>query len=440
MKISVIGLGFVGFPLYLTLLNSKNSALKATGIEDNSIFGKNKVKKIFQTKKNYFNNKELDNLYNRHKKKFNISTNYLKALDSDYLFICLPFNINKQLKTNESKFFDLIKKYYLGLKKGSTIILNSTIPPGYTGNFIKRLKKSKIFRKEINIVYSPERVEPGLNYYKSIIEAPRIFSANGDKRLSNKIFKLFYLIFNFKKFKLIELQKYEEAELCKVLENSYRAANIAFIEEWGVFSEKLGVNIYSIIEAIKQRETHSNIMRPGLGVGGYCLTKDPYFAKFSSLNYLKKEIKFPFVDLTMKVNNKMHMRSIALTKKVLSLNKIKNILLVGISYTNNVDDLRNSRGVDLLRSIKKNKYNICAYDPFIKERKIFNCKIVHKIDNISKFDLIIMINNNKSKKINFDNIKKNSSVIDLNYILKKKEIEKMKHKTRKIFILGRGDI
>ena len=149
MKISVIGLGFVGFPLYLTLLNSKNSALKATGIEDNSIFGKNKVKKIFQTKKNYFNNKELDNLYNRHKKKFNISTNYLKALDSDYLFICLPFNINKQLKTNESKFFDLIKKYYLGLKKGSTIILNSTIPPGYTGNFIKRLKKSKISRVEV---------------------------------------------------------------------------------------------------------------------------------------------------------------------------------------------------------------------------------------------------------------------------------------------------
>ena len=78
MKISVIGLGFVGFPLYLTLLNSKNSTLKTTGIEDDSIFGKNKVKKILQTKKNYFNNKELDDLYNRHKKKFDIS------IDNDF--------------------------------------------------------------------------------------------------------------------------------------------------------------------------------------------------------------------------------------------------------------------------------------------------------------------------------------------------------------------
>ena len=76
MKISVVGLGFVGFPLYLTLLNNKNSILKVIGIEDNSVFGKSKIKRILQTKKNYFNNKELDNLFNKHKKKFNISTNY----------------------------------------------------------------------------------------------------------------------------------------------------------------------------------------------------------------------------------------------------------------------------------------------------------------------------------------------------------------------------
>ena len=161
---------------------------------------------------------------------------------------------------------------------------------------------------------------------------------------------------------MIELEKYEEAELCKVLENSYRATNIAFIEEWGIFSEKLGTNIYSVIDAIKQRETHKNIMRPGLGVGGYCLTKDPFFAKFSSSNYLKANLKFPFINLTMQVNSKMHSRSINLTKKILSKNIIKKILLVGISYTNNVDDLRNSRAIDLLKSIKRKKYNISVYD------------------------------------------------------------------------------
>jgi len=440
MKISVIGLGFVGFPLFLTLLKKKKLISKVVGIEDDSIFGKNKIKKIFKTDKKYFNNKELDYLFTKYKNKFDISTNYLHALDSDFLFICLPFNINKNLITNEKKFFITIKKYYLGLKKGSTIILNSTLPPGFTSNLIKNIKKKNFFRKEVKIVYSPERVEPGLNYYKSIVETPRVFSSNGNKKVSNKIINLFNSIFKINKSKLIELDKYEEAELCKVLENSYRATNIAFIEEWGLFSEKLGANIYSVIDAIKQRETHKNIMRPGLGVGGYCLTKDPFFAKFSSSKYLKAKLKFPFINLTMQVNSKMHLRSINLIKKILSKNNIKKILLVGISYTNNVDDLRNSRAIDLLRSIKRKKYNISIYDPYVKEKKILNSKIITKINKLKNFDLIIMINNYDIKKIFLNNIKKNSIIIDLNRILKKNEINILKKKTKDIYILGRGDI
>ena len=309
------------------------------------------------------------------------------ALNSDYVFICLPFNINQKLKTNEVAYLELLKKYYIGLKKGATIILNSTIPPGYTSNILQKFKSLKIFRNDINVVYSPERVEPGLNYYKSIIETPRVFSSNGNKKISNKIINLFNSIFKINKSKLIELEKYEEAELCKVLENSYRAANIAFIEEWGIFSEKLGANIYSVIDAIKQRETHKNIMRPGLGVGGYCLTKDPFFAKFSSSNYLKANLKFPFINLTMQVNSKMHSRSIALTKKILSKNIVKKILLVGISYTNNVDDLRNSR-YRFIESIKRKKYNISIYDPYVKEKKILNSKIISKINKLKSLILL----------------------------------------------------
>ncbi len=440
MKISVIGLGYVGFPLFLTLLKNKKLNLKVVGIEDNSAFGKRKIKEIFQTDKEYFNNKDLDYLFSKHKNRFDISTNYSHALDSDFLFICLPFNINKNLKTNEKKFLNSIRKYYIRLKKGSTIILNSTIPPGFTSNLIRNLKKRKFFRKEVEIVYSPERVEPGLNYYKSIVETPRVFSSNGNKKISNKILNLFNSIFKINKSKLIEFEKYEEAELCKVLENSYRATNIAFIEEWGIFSEKLGANIYSVIDAIKQRETHKNIMRPGLGVGGYCLTKDPFFAKFSSSTYLKTNLKFPFINLTMQVNSKMHSRSIALTKKILSENIVKKILLVGISYTNNVDDLRNSRAIDLLKSIKRKKYNISIYDPYVKEKKILNSKIIGKTNKLQKFDLIIMINNYDVKKIFLNNIKKNSIIIDLNRILEKKDINILKKKIKKIYILGRGDI
>ena len=442
MKISIIGLGFVGFPLYLSILGVKKKVLKVIGIEQNNLYGKKKIQSIlYSNKKIFFNDNKLNYLFNKNKKKLNITTNFNKASNSDFIFICISFDINKNLKTNETKYLDLIRKYYLIAKSGSIIILNSTLPPGFTSSLIKKFKSEKIFRSDIGIVYSPERVVPGINYYDSIINAPRVFSSNSNNNTSKKIRNFFSIIYNLKQSRLVEFKKYEEAELCKILENTYRATNIAFIEEWGLLSEKLKINIYPIINAIKQRKTHSNIMRPGLGVGGYCLTKDPYFAKFSSKKYIKKKINFPFVDLTMKVNSKMHQRSIKLIKKVFVKKNIKKILLIGITYTNDVDDIRNSRPINILKSLKDKKKSICIYDPVVKEKKIFNSKIVNKISNMKDFDLIIFMNkHSKMKKINFNKIRKNSFIVDINNILNDKEIGIIKRKTKNISILGRGDI
>jgi nucleotide sugar dehydrogenase len=441
MKISVIGLGFVGFPLYISILNTKSKISSVIGLEDNSKKGKIKIKKILQTKKNYFNNKQLDYLFNRNKKKINVSTNYKNLIKSDFIFVCIPFHIDKNLKTNEKSYFLAIKKYYLVAKKNSIIILNSTLPPGYTKNLITKFKKQNIYRKDVGIVFSPERVEPGLNYLKSIVDSPRVFSSNSNHAISQKIKKLFSIIFNTKKFKPIELKKYEEAELCKILENSYRAANIAFIEEWGILAEKLGINIYSILDAIKQRKTHSNIMKPGLGVGGYCLTKDPYFAKFSSLNYLSKKIEFPFIDLSMKTNLQMHSRSISILRNILIKHKIKKILIIGISYTNNVDDLRNSRGIDMLKFIKTKKINTHIYDEAMKQNKILGSKVLNKISKINDYDCIILINKSSAmKKINLNKIKRDINLLDLNNVLDEKEIDILSARTKNLTVLGRGDI
>ena len=432
MKISIIGLGFVGFPLYISILGIKKKVSKVTGIEQNNFYGKKRIQSILYSKeKNFFNDKKLNCLFNKNKNKINITTNFNKASNSDFIFICISFDIDKNLKTNETKYLDLIRKYYLIAKSGSIIILNSTLPPGFTYSLSKQFKSEKIFRSDVGIVYSPERVVPGINYYDSIINAPRVFSSNSNNNISKKIKNFFSIIYNLKQSGLIEFKKYEEAELCKILENSYRATNIAFIEEWGLLSEKLKINIYPIINAIKQRKTHSNIMRPGLGVGGYCLTKDPYFAKFSSKKYIKKRIHFPFVDLTMKVNSKMHQRSIKFIKKAFVKRNIKKILLIGITYTNDVDDIRNSRPINILKSLIDKKRSICIYDPIIKKKKIFNSIIVNKISNINDFDLIIFMNkHSKMKKINFNKIRKNSFIMDINNILNDKEIEIIKKKNK----------
>ncbi len=437
MKVSVVGLGYVGFPFLVTILDRKKNKTEILGIEENSKIGEQKIKKIQSTKRNYFKNKKLDSLFIKNKKKFNISTNYNLALNSDYIFICLPFNIDSKLNTNDRKYFKLIEKYYLNVKKNCTLILNSTVPPGYSTSIIKRFKKKNKFRgADVKIVYSPERVEPGINYYNSIVNTPRVFSTNGNPNITKEIKGLFRNILNFKKLKLVELQKYEEAEFCKVLENSYRAANIAFMEEWGVLAENLKINIFPVIEAIKMRKTHQNIMKPGLGVGGYCLTKDPFFAKYSSKNYSSKKTKFPFIDLTMNINLKMHLRSIRLINSILKKYDYKKILMIGLSYTNNVDDIRNSRAIDLVESININNRNLTIYEKSINQRQILGKRIVKNVPNINNFNLIILVN---KSNINFKKIKKKISIVDLNNILTNKEIEIIKKKAN-LFILGRGDI
>ena len=106
----------------------------------------------------------------------------------------------------------------------------------------------------------------------------------------------------------------------KVIENSFRAMNIAFIDEWMKYSNKIDLNINLILESIRKKPTHKNIMSPGIGVGGYCLTKDPGFGRVSSKYIFKNNVKFPLSELTQKINLNMAKTSIEFIKKI----KIKN--------------------------------------------------------------------------------------------------------------------
>lgn len=441
--ISVIGLGFVGLPLLISISRKNFFFNNIIGIESNNVNGKKRIEEIYNIKKkNLFIDDKLNKLLLKNLNYLTISNDYKKASKSDFIFFCLPFNIDKNLKTNFKNYYELIKKYYLSAKKNSIFILNSTINPGLTTKILNIFKKEKIFRKDIFFVYSPERVTPGENYYNSIINSHKVFSSNSNKLVSNKIKKLFSIIFDTKKFKLTEFKKYEEAECVKVLENSYRASNIALIEEWGVFAEEFGIDLFSILKAIKFRSTHSNIMRPGLGVGGYCLTKDPYFIKLSSKEFLKNKVKFPFINLTMEINSKMHLRTINKIKKIInSKKKIKKVLILGLSYAENVDDLRNSKSLDVVDKIKKLKSLIEIYDPVVKIKNYHDVKILKKIKDINIYDLLILnVKHSKFEKINFKKIKSNMTIIDTNNVLSKKNIDIISNKGIDLNIVGRGDL
>tara|TARA_Y100001970_G_C14178981_1_gene828721 strand:+ start:204 stop:1535 length:1332 start_codon:yes stop_codon:yes gene_type:complete len=441
-EISVVGLGFVGLPLLVSISDQNKFFKNIIGIEANNISGNKKIK-YFQNKHNnlFFDNK-LNKIFRKNKKKIIFSTDYKKASNSDFIFFCFPLHIEKNLKTNLKDYCELISKYYKIAKSGAIFIFNSTSPPGITTQVIKTLKKTNIIRKDVFFVYSPERVTPGLDYYESIVNSHRVFSSNSNSKVSKKVKKLFSIIFNTKKFQVTEFKNYEEAECTKILENSYRAANIALIEEWTILAEKFGIDLFSVIKAIKHRGTHSNIMKPGLGVGGYCLTKDPYFAKFTSNKFLKNKLRFPFVDLTMKINSKMHVRICKEISKLINKNnKIKKILIAGISYAENVDDIRNSRSLDMVEYLMWKKKKLTIYDPVVKILSYKKIKIIKKSKNFNKYDLIIFnVKHKQFKKIDFKKINNKTHIIDTNNILSDYQIKDILKNKIKLKIIGRGDI
>ena len=141
---------------------------------------------------------------------------------------------------------------------------------------------------------------PGKNYFNSIRNIWRVYAAN-NKTAERACREIFETIINVKKYPLTKMKSIRSVELTKVLENTYRSVNIAFIDEWTKISEKLNINLNKVVDAIKLRPTHSNIMRPGLGVGGYCLTKDSLLAMYSAKKiYNFKNLQFPFSNLALK--------------------------------------------------------------------------------------------------------------------------------------------
>ena len=346
----------------------------------------------------------------------------------------------KKIEKSKKLFLDGFKDIIYNAKKNSLIILESTVPPG-TSEYLLKPLLDKLRNKDKNnfyLSYAFERVTPGNNYLDSCKNTCRVYSGINKK---SKILCRNFLrkITNFKKYPLTELENITASETCKIMENSYRSVNIAFIDEWMKYCKKLNLNLYDIIYAIKKRHTHKNIMFPGLGVGGYCLTKDPLFGMLSSKLYLNKSnLKFPLSTMSVKINKNMILNSLRfILEKYSDSIKNKKILFIGMAYKNDVGDIRNSPSVELAKKLYNLNSKIFYFDPLV-EHKIKDFIKVHNITSNIKYDIVLFCTKHKNLAnfsfIDFNQMKK-TYFFDLNNVLNFKLYNKLK-KTNKIYKLS----
>ena len=261
------------------------------------------------------------------------------------------------------------------IKPECMVLIETTVPPGTTEYvaypIIKRaFQKRGLENTEPLLAHSFERVMPGRNYVASIRDFWRVCSGiNIESR--NRVTDFLSGILNVEKYPLTVLDRPIESETCKIVENSYRATLLAFLDEWSVFSERNGVDLTKVIKAIKVRPTHSNIIFPGPGIGGYCLPKDGGLGvwAYHTLMGFEDEI-FKMTPLSININDTRGLRVVQLVRDALrNMGKIvaaTKISVLGVSYREDVGDTRYSGSEIIVRKLTEMGADVVVHDPYVK--------------------------------------------------------------------------
>lgn len=254
------------------------------------------------------------------------------------------------------------------------VLIETTVPPGTTEYvaypIIKKAFEKRGIKKEPLIAHSYERVMPGKEYVASIRDFWRVCSGINETA-RKRVVKFLSEVLNVEKYPLTVLDRPVESETCKIVENSYRATILAFLDEWSLFAERNGVDLLKVIKAIKVRPTHSNIIFPGPGIGGYCLPKDGGLGvwAYNKLMGFEDDI-FKITPLAIDINDTRALHAAELVRDALrNMGKIiaaSKIAVLGASYREDVGDTRYSGSEAMVRKLTEMGAEISIHDPYVK--------------------------------------------------------------------------
>ena len=462
-KIVVVqGLGFVGAVMSLVCANSDTEyAVIGVDLPDS-----NNLKKINLLNDGVFpiiaSDPQIEIYFENVIKKRNFYATFDPYAYSKADYIIVDINLDVQKNSDEkgnlnsynvdlNPFKSAIRTIGENCKENALILVETTVPPGTCIKVVapiikKELTKRHLSNEMVKIGHSYERVMPGPDYIDSIKNFYRVYSGI-DEKSADATEKFLKTIISTKEYPLTRLGNTNATELSKVLENSYRAMNIAFAVEWSRFAEESGVNLYEVVNAIRMRPTHSNLMYPGIGVGGYCLTKDPLLASWSKINHFSSIDGLAQSETGVKINDKMPHYAFDFMIKAFDLHSLsdKKILLLGVSYRSDVGDTRYSPVEPFYLNCINHNAMVDMHDPYVKYWEEINIEISQDLDE--KLDMIwdiIVFSAAHSQYKNSNVINKickmsNVKILDTMGILEQKDIVEM-NKNNKVKVLGRGDI
>ena len=355
-KCGVIGVGYVGLPLIIPMAKSGFTCI---GID----VDREKVEKLNRGE-SYVEDvpsEELKELVDAGRLK--AVTDYKVVEELDVVDICVPTPLRKSKEPDMSYVNDAVNRISEHVRQGQLIILESTTYPGTTEELVKpKLELSGLkVGEDIFLAYSPERIDPGNKTY-TIYNTPKI--VGGITPICSEMAKCLYEQFVSK---VVTVSSTRAAEMVKLLENTFRSVNIALVNEMMLMCDRMGLDIWEIVEAAATKPFGFMPFYPGPGIGGHCIPLDPHYLAWKAKSY---QFYARFIELASEINGSMS--RYVLGKIVDALNshgkpvRGSKILILGVAYKRDVGDTRESPAMDIIKMLEERGAELSYYDPYAR--------------------------------------------------------------------------
>ncbi len=352
--IAVVGLGYVGIPLALL---AERKSYKVIGIDINL----EKVEFLNRRIAPFSDEEITKQLENS---SLEATTDFNKIKDASVIIICVPTPVYENHMPNLEPVENACKNIAKFLQKGQLVILESTVNPGVSENVvIPILEKGSGLKagEDFYVAHCPERVNPGDKNW-TVENIPRVVGGLEEKSLE-MAYRFYSSVISGQIKKMGSLK---EAEAVKVVENTFRDINIAFVNELAMSFSKLGIDVVNVINGAATKPFAFMAHYPGVGVGGHCIPIDPYYL----IDYAKQNgFEHDFLKLARKINSNMPKFTAervanALNEMKMAINGAK-VAVLGLAYKPNIDDCRESPAFDLIKALEKYGANVVSYDLFV---------------------------------------------------------------------------
>ena len=358
-RVGVVGLGYVGLPLALAFTQA---GYEVVGVD----IDEDRVETL-RDGQSYVTDISDEEVAAALAEGFSPTTEYEALSDVDGVSICVPTPLRKTGQPNLSYVADATERLAGVLPDGCTVILESTVYPGATEDLVAPTlsENGKTVGEDVHVAFSPERIDPGREDY-ALTEIPKVLGgvtpSCGDHAMA-----LYEGVFD----EVVRVESSTEAELVKLLENTFRAVNIGLINEIAMIANDLDVDVWQVVEAASTKPYGFMPFYPGPGLGGHCIPIDPLYLSWKAG---QQGIETRFIDLADRVNREMPVHVVRRVNELLNEEGLavsqSSILVVGVAYKSNVSDVRESPAYDVIGLLNERGATISYHDPYVPEFEV----------------------------------------------------------------------